>query len=141
MAKTHVDDMRGRREEMRLSVLFDPSRALGGIEPLLQAGNKWVENWAAVSSELIDFGRTRLDRNIEAGKAIVRSSSLDEAMDVQADFTRATLREFFAEAGKLADLGTRAMLESLRVWQPAARGETARTEQTTRSEAEQRDAA
>jgi Phasin protein len=141
MAKTHMDDMRAPRAETQISVLFDPSRAFGGMEPLLQVGNRWVENWAAMSSELIAFGRTRLDRNIEAGKAFARSSSLDEAMDVQADFTRAALREFFAEAGKIADLGTRAMLESLRAWQPASRGETAHAERPAHGETEHRDAA
>jgi hypothetical protein len=142
MAKTQVDDMRPKREEMQISAMFDPSRALGGIEPLLQAGNKWFENWAAVSSELLEFGRARLDRNLEASKAIVRSGSLDEAMDLQANFTRTTLREYFAEAGKLADLGTRAMLESFWAWQPAMRGETSRAERAPRGEtAERRDAA
>ncbi len=142
MAKTHVDDTRGKREEMQISAMFDPSRALGGIEPLLQAGNKWFENWAAMSSELIEFGRARLDRNLEASKALVRSGSLDEAMDLQADFTRTTLREYFAEAGKLADLGTRVMMESLWAWQPAVRGEAARAERPSRGEAaERRDAA
>jgi hypothetical protein len=144
MARTQMEDTRARRDETQISVAFDPSRALGGIEPLLQAGNKWVENWAAMSTELIEFGRTRLDRNIEASKAIVRSSSIDEAIDVQADFTRATLREFFAEASKLADLSTRAMLESFRAWQPAGRGEAARTEPAERpphGETERRNAA
>jgi hypothetical protein len=136
MAKTHVEDMRGKRGEMQISAMFDPSRALGGIEPLLQAGNKWFENWAAMSSELIEFGRARLDRNLEASKAIVRSGSLDEAIELQADFTRATLREYFAEAGKLADLSTRAMLESFRAWQPAARGDlTARGDTAERRDA------
>jgi hypothetical protein len=139
MAKTHAEDMRTKREEIAISALFDPSRALGGIEPLLQVGNKWFENWAAMSSELLEFGRARLDRNLEASKAIVRSGSFDEAMDLQADFTRATLREYFAEAGKLADLGTRAMMESFRAWQPAARAEADRV---ARGEpAERRDAA
>lgn len=135
MAKTPVEDMRTKREETQISAAFDPSRALGGIEPLLQAGNKWLENWAAVSSELLDFGRARLDRNLEASKAIVRSGSIDEAMDLQADFTRATLREYFAEAGKLADLGTQAMLEGFRAWQPAMRAEAARGETAERRDA------
>lgn len=138
MAKTQVEGMGAKRDEMQIAAMFDPSRALGNLEPLLQVGNKWFENWAAVSSELIEFGRARLDRNLEASKAIARSGSIDEAMDVQADFTRAALREYFTEAGKLADLGTRAMLDSFRAWQPALRGEAARVERAARSEATER---
>jgi hypothetical protein len=132
MAKTQSEDMRARRDETQLTMLFDPSR---GIEPLLQAGNKWLENWAAMSSEILEFGRTRLDRSFEASQALARSASLDEAVDLQVTYTRATLRDYFAEASKLADLGTRAMLDSLRPWQPAARGEAP---MAMRSEAMQR---
>ena len=116
MAKTHAEGMRPRRDEIQMMALFDPSR---GIEPLLQAGNKWLESWAALSSEMLEFGRARLDRSIEASQALARSGSLDEAMDLQVTYTRATLHDYFAQAEKLADLGTRAMLDSL--W--AIRGE------------------
>jgi len=135
MAKAHNDDARARRDEIKMTALFDPSR---GIEPLLEAGNKWLENWAAVSSELLEFGRARLDRSIEASQALARSGSLDEAMDLQVTYTRTTMREYFAEASKLADLSTRAMLESFWAWQPALRGEApmaARGEPTQRRDA------
>jgi len=122
MAKAQAEEMRVKRGEMQ--VMFDPSQALGGLEPLFTAGNKWLENWVAMSSEVLEFSRNRLDRNLEVSKAIVRSSSLDQAMDLQADYTRSTLREYFAQASKLADLGTRAMMDSFMAWQPAMRGET-----------------
>lgn len=124
MAKPQAEEMRVKRGDMMMAS-FDPSQALSGLEPLFNAGNKWLENWVAMGSEILEFSRARLDRNLEVSKAIVRSSSIDEAMDLQADYTRSTLREYFAEASKLADLGTRAMLDSLWAWQPAARGEAA----------------
>ncbi|MGO8917764.1 MAG: phasin family protein [Stellaceae bacterium] len=125
MAKTQAEDVRVKRGNGQVTALFDPSQALSGLEPLLTAGNKLFESWAAMSSELLEFGRARLDRSLEAGKAIARSGSIDEAMDLQADYTRTTVRAYFDEAGKLADLGTRAMLDSLMAWQPAMRGEAA----------------
>ena len=96
---------------------------MSGLEPIFQVGNKWFENWAAVGSELLEFSRARLDRNLEVSKAIARSSSLDQAIDLQADYARSIVRDYFAEASKLADLGTRAMLESLTMWQSSARAE------------------
>lgn len=123
MAKPQAEEVPVKRGEL-MAAAFDPSQALSGLEPLFTAGNKWLENWVAMGSEILEFSRARLDRNLEVSKAIVRSSSIDEAMDLQADYTRSMLRECFAEASKLADLGTRAMLDSLWAWQPAARGET-----------------
>ena len=116
MAKS--EEIRPRRESA-----LDPSHVTSAIEPLLQAGNKWLEGWMAVSSEILEFSRLRLDRSIEVGKAIARTSTLDQAMDLQADYARSALREYVSEAGKLADLGTRAVLEGFWTWQGAPRVE------------------
>ena len=124
MAKTQAEDMRVKRSDVQMPASLDPREAIPGLEPLLHAGNKWFENWSAVGSELLEFSRSRLDRNLEVSKAIARSSSLDQAIDLQADYARSIVRDYFAEASKLADLGTRAMLESLTMWQASARAET-----------------
>jgi hypothetical protein len=126
MAKTQAAEMRVKRGETQVTGAFDPSQALNGVEPIFQAGNKWLETWMAVGSELIEFSRSRLDRNLEMSKAIARSSSIDEAMVLQADHARTTVNEYFSEASKIADLGTRALLDSFTVWQPAMRDATRR---------------
>lgn len=107
-----------RRLEPPTNALFD---AAGSIEPLFQASNKWLETWMAVSSEILEFGKTRLDRSVEAGRAIARTSSIDQAVELQADYARSMMRDYMEEAGKLADMSTRAMLESLTALQPARR--------------------
>jgi Phasin protein len=121
MAKAQAEEMRVKGRDMQMTAAFDPSQALSGIEPLLNASNKWFENWVAMQSELLEFSRNRLDRNLEISKAIARCGSIDETMDLHADYTRSTVRDYFTEAGKLADLGTRAMLETLSMWQPMLR--------------------
>ncbi|HWI26278.1 MAG TPA: phasin family protein [Stellaceae bacterium] len=124
MAKAQAEDMRVKRRDMEMMAGFDPSQAMGGIEPLLSASNRWFESWVAMSSELLEFSRNRLDRNLEVGRAMARSSGIEETMDLQADYARSTLRDYFAEASKLADLGTRVMFDNLWSWQSASRGET-----------------
>jgi len=124
MAKTSTDDFKTKRAESAAAALFDPSQALNNFEPILQASNKILENWMAVSSEILEFSRARLDRNLEISKAIARSSSIDEAMGLHADHARSTVREYFTECGKLADLGARVMLDSFMAWQPAVREAT-----------------
>ena len=127
MAKTQAAEMRVKRGEAQITAAFDPSQALTGIEPIFQASNKLLETWMAVGSEILEFSRSRLDRNLEVSKAIARSSSIDEAIELQADHARTTVREYFSEAGKIADLGTRALLDSFSVWQPAVREAARRT--------------
>lgn len=127
MAKTQAEDMRVKRSETQVTAAFDPTQALTGIEPIFQASNKWLENWMAVGSEILEFSRARLDRNLEVSKAIARSGSIDQAMELQADYARSMVREYFNEAGKLADLSTRAMFDSLSALQPAMREAARRT--------------
>jgi hypothetical protein len=136
MAKTQAAEMRVKRGETQITGAVDPSQALNGIEPILQASNKWLETWMAVGSEILEFSRSRLDRNLEMSKAIARSSSIDEAMVLQADHARSTVTEYFSEASKIADLGTRALLDSFTVWQPAMREATRRATTTTAAAAE-----
>jgi hypothetical protein len=124
MAKTQAEEMRTKRGETQVTAALDPIQAMHGIESMFQTSNKWLESWMAVGSEILEFSRSRFDRNLEAGKAIARSSSIDEAMELQADYTRSIMRDYFSEASKLADLGTRAFLDSFWAWQPAMRGET-----------------
>ena len=131
MAKTQAAEMRVKRGDAQITAAFDPSQALNGIEPILQASNKWLETWMAVGSEMLDFSRARLDRNLEMGKAIARSSSFDEALTLQANHARATLNEYFSEASKIADLGTRALFDSITALQPAMREATQRAAATT----------
>ena len=127
MAKTQAEDMRVKPSETQITAAFDPTQALTGIEPIFQASNKWLENWMAVGSEILEFSRARLDRNLEVSKAIARSGSIDQAMELQADYARSMVREYFNEAGKLADLSTRAMFDSLSALQPAMREAARRT--------------
>ena len=125
MAKTQAEDMRVKRSDVQITAALDPREAINNLEPLFHASNKWLEHVMAMSSELIEFSRARLDRNLEASKALARSTSIDQAVDLQADFARSMVQDYLAEAGKLADFGSRAMLETLSAWQPMMRGETA----------------
>jgi phasin family protein len=101
--------------------LYQNGRTVGAVvpdlEPLFQAGNKLLEGWMAVGTELLEFSRSRLDQNIEMGKAIAQSGSINEAMDLQARFTRDAMQDYLTEANKLADLGTRSFFESFNTLQ------------------------
>ena len=63
---------------------------------------------------MLEFGRNRFDRGLEMGKAIAQSTTLNEAIDLQASYTRSIVfRDYVSEAQKIADLGTRSLLDSM----------------------------
>jgi hypothetical protein len=82
------------------------------IEPFLEVGSKLLETWAAVGTEILEFSKTRLDQNLELSRAIAKTGSVTEAMDVQARFTREMMQEYIAEANKIADMSTRSFLDT-----------------------------
>ena len=94
---------------------------LTSLDPIFRAGNRLLEGWMAVSSEMLEFGKHRFDRGLEVSKAIAQSSSLNEAIDLQATFTRSIVQEYVSEAQKIADLGTRSLLDSMSTLQQQAR--------------------
>lgn len=103
---------------------MDPSQIASNLEPIFQAGTRMLENWRAVNEELMEFGRTRLNRNLEAGRRVAQSTSLEQAIEAQAEFTRTAMKDYIAESNKLAELGTRALFGSFSVWQPASTSES-----------------
>ena len=95
--------------------------ALSSFDPIFQASNRLLEGWMAVSSEMLEFGRNRFDRGLEMSKAIAQSSSLNEALDLQANYTRSIVQDYVSEAHKIVDLGTRSLLDSFSTLQHQAR--------------------
>lgn len=91
------------------------------IEPLFEVGNKLLETWAAVGTEILEFSKARLDQSLELSRAMANTGSVTEAMDVQARFTRSMMQDYIAEANKLADMSTRSMLDSFTTVQKQAK--------------------
>jgi hypothetical protein len=94
--------------------------ALTTLDPIFRASNRLLEGWIAVSSEMLEFGKNRFDRGLEMSKAIAQSTSLHEAIDLQATYTRSVVQEYVTEAQKIADLGARSLLDSMTTLQQQA---------------------
>jgi hypothetical protein len=100
--------------------------ALSSFDPIFQASNRLLEGWMAVSSEMLEFGKNRFDRGLEMSKAIVQSSSLNEALDLQATYTRSIVQDYVSEAQKIADLSARSVLDNFTTLQQQAGEKIAR---------------
>jgi len=113
-----MEDRMAKLEEPKFKqVDLGRNAPLADLDPLIKAGNRLFEGWMAVGNEMLEFGKSRLDQNIEIGRAIARSTSLSEAIDLQARYARTIMQDYVSEASKIADLGTRSVLDSLTVWQ------------------------
>ena len=111
MARNEDTKTRRSGEKQESDTIFGTA-GVPSLDPLFQASNRMLEAWLAVGNELMEFSKARFDRGIEMSRAMARSKTLNEAMDLQASFTRSAVADYLNEAGKLADLGTRSMLDS-----------------------------
>ena len=90
------------------------------FEPFFQASNKILETWMVVGTQILEFGKTQLDHSLECSKAMAKSASLNEAIDLQQKYTRTMVQDCLSEANKLADLSTRSILDTFSAVQKAA---------------------
>jgi len=107
---------------------LDPAQIAGNLEPFFLASSRFIENWRKASEELLEFGKTRVGRNIETGRKVARSASLEEAIEHQSEFARSLMQDYIAETGKLAELGSRAISDTFEFW----RSERQQTQRTAR---------
>ena len=122
MVKGTSQDGRSQRSAIGLESLqslpvLDPATFAANLEQFFQAGTKILDSWKVVSEELLEFSKAQLTRNIEASRKVTESTSLDQAIEAQAEFCRSALEDYIAQTGKLAEIGTRAMVESMSAWQ------------------------
>ena len=140
MAKPTTQEHRGQRPGFLFDTLpgMDPASFAANLEPFFQASTKALDTWREVSEELLEFGKSRLTRNMEMSRKVTESPSLDKAMEAQADFARSMMQDYIAETGRLAELGTRAMAETFSCWKAeAAKKPAGRAAQRFESEAEE----
>jgi hypothetical protein len=52
---------------------------------------------------------------------MAKSANINEAMDLQAKFTRTLVQDYLAEANKIADMSTRSLLDSFGAVQESAK--------------------
>jgi phasin family protein len=118
------DDTKLRRSvenvEKKMSDTIFGNAGVPSLDPLLQASNRLFETWLALGNEIMEFSKARLDRGMEMSRAMAQSKSFNEAIDLQTNFTRSAMQDYLSEAGKLADISTRTMLDGLTTLQQQA---------------------
>jgi hypothetical protein len=95
---------------------MDAAHLASNLEPFFLASSRLIENWRRASEELLEFGKVRLGRNLDTSRKVARSSSLEEALELQSEFARSMMQDYIAETGKLAEIGSRAISDSFDIW-------------------------
>ena len=127
MAKMGTEKGSSERPGIGANILpgLDPETLTASLQQFFQAGSKVMDHWRQVSVELCAFGKSHLMRNMEANRKVTRCGSINEALEAQAEFTTGMMQDFIAESGKLFELNTRAIFESLSTWKAPADAEEA----------------
>ena len=97
-----------------------PTAGVPNFEPIVEASSKMLETWMQLSSQILEFSKARIDQSLEASRAIASSTSINEAMDVQAKYARSMVQECLTEATKIADMSTRTLIEGFTAMQKTA---------------------
>ena len=90
------------------------------LDGLNEAGQAYVNKFAAVNQEIVSFLQTRLQHGTELAQSLARCRTWTEATSVQSEWLKQTADEYTREARKLFALGANLMDD-----------DTASTEQAT----------
>jgi hypothetical protein len=111
--------------------------AAPNIEPLIQASTRLLETWMAMTTEILEMSRVRIDRSVEMSRALAKSSSITEVIDIQTKFAQTMMRDYMASANKIASLGTRGLADDVgQTHAPSAETDRSGSTQAMRAAAE-----
>jgi phasin family protein len=75
----------------------------GNVEALLKSGQIWATGFQDLSKQIAATAQASLDETVSTFKALSGVKSLKDAMDMQAQFARASMEKAMAETGRLTD--------------------------------------
>ncbi|HET6520588.1 MAG TPA: phasin family protein [Geminicoccaceae bacterium] len=76
----------------------------GNVEALVEARQAALQGWQEINREFASYVRAQLERNLEAGRALARARTPQEALRVHGDYVRASLEGFAGQASKMNQL-------------------------------------
>ena len=111
IGETNVQALRTATDEGASALQGAAETAGQGYQRLAVSGRgnfgAFVEGWQEINRELASYMRAQFEQNVEAGRALVRCRTPQEALRVQGDYVRASLENFTGQASKLSRLTAR----------------------------------
>jgi len=85
------------------------------MEIFAQSCQAYASGVATLNGELMGFVNSRLNRDVELGRALSQCSNWSDAVNVQQDWAQQANQEYLAEASRLTELASKVAKES---WEP-----------------------
>ncbi len=77
------------------------------LDAMIKANEVMLKGVAEMQREIMDFGKTRLNEDIDTQEALSSCADLQEAIQVQTDFTQKAIQQYADEMTKLLNLSAR----------------------------------
>lgn len=88
---------------------FPQGAVLDNFRHMLDASQDLARGWAAINSELVELASQHMKRNVELWS---HARSLDDTLKAQGEAAKAAIAQYFDAAGRLMQIGTKAITES-----------------------------
>jgi len=88
--------------------------AFGGkenVEALVKAGNAYAKGMEALNAEFMSFTKQMVEDNVSATRKVMGAKTLQEMMDLQAEYARTSLDGIMAEGTKMGELAAKVAQE------------------------------
>ncbi len=85
------------------------------MEIFSQACQAYASGVATLNGELMGFVNSRLNRDVELGRALSQCSNWSDAVNLQQDWAQQANQEYLAKASRLMELSSKVAKES---WEP-----------------------
>jgi phasin family protein len=106
------------REELNMDSISTTAHEVtsfsqGTIDAMVKSGQAWASGMQAITQTIAETAQAQLDQTLSTWKALTGVKSLKEAIDLQSDLARASLRTALAETGKLTEVSIKLAEQSM----------------------------
>jgi phasin family protein len=90
------------------------------MEAALIAFGAWTKGAQAIAVEVVDYSKKSAESSVAAWEKLIGAKSLEQAVEVQADYLKSAYEDFVAEATRLGELYVDLAKESYKPFDGAA---------------------
>jgi hypothetical protein len=83
------------------------------VDQVVQASNTLLSAWMRAGDEMLALSKNTFDHGITVSRQLAETQSLAERLELQTQFGRTIMQDYVEGVKKLAELGTRSVVQSL----------------------------
>ena len=75
------------------------------VEVMLNVSTTFTKGLEDIGKIMFGLAENAAERGVEAAKAMIAAKSMNEVVDLQANYARSTVEQFFADSNRISELG------------------------------------